>query len=69
MHPSAVAAAMAACATMLPWLLARVSLSDVDPQTKLDWPDFDPYSASGRLIMARIDKLIARSNIVDAPLS
>jgi hypothetical protein len=51
------------------WSMARVGLSDVDPQTKIDWPDFDPYSASGLLVMARIDELIARGNIVGAPLS
>jgi Sensors of blue-light using FAD len=49
------------------WSMARVSLSDVDPQTKIDWPDFDPYSASGLLVMARIDELIARGNLVGAP--
>jgi hypothetical protein len=51
------------------WSMARVSLSDVDPQTKIDWPDFDPYSANGLVIMARIDELIARGKVVDAPLT
>ena len=50
------------------WSMARVSLSDVDPQTKIVWPDFDPYSASGALVMARIDELIAQGKLVDAPL-
>ena len=51
------------------WSMARVSLSDVDPQTKIVWPDFDPYSANGALVMARIDELIARGEVVQAPLS
>lgn len=41
------------------WSMARVSLSDVDPQTKIVWPEFDPYSASGAQVMARIDELVA----------
>ncbi len=51
------------------WSMARVRLSDVDPQTKIVWPDFDPYSANGALVMARIDELIARGKVVHAPLS
>ncbi|MBC7729499.1 MAG: BLUF domain-containing protein [Microbacteriaceae bacterium] len=51
------------------WSMARVRLSDVDPQTKIVWPEFDPYSANGLVVMARIDGLIARGRVVDAPLS
>lgn len=51
------------------WSMARVSLSDVDPQTKIVWPEFDPYSASGELVMARIDELVARGSPVQAPSS
>jgi hypothetical protein len=51
------------------WSMARVSLSDVDPQTKIVWPDFDPYSASGLLVMARIDALIAQGQVFNAPLT
>lgn len=50
------------------WSMAHVNLSDVDPQTKVVWPDFDPYSPSGLLVIARIDKLIAQGRVVDAPL-
>ena len=50
------------------WSMVRVNLSDVDPQTKIVWPDFDPYSASGLRVMARIDALIAQGRVVDAPL-
>jgi hypothetical protein len=44
--------------------MARVSLSDVDPQTKIVWPEFDPYSTTGALVMARIDELVARGSPV-----
>ena len=50
------------------WSMARVSLSDVDPQTKIVWPEFNPYSANGALVMARIDELIAQGRVIDAPL-
>ena len=48
------------------WSMARVSLSDVDPQTKIVWPEFDPYSSSGALVMARIDELIAQGAVIQA---
>ena len=51
------------------WSMARVSLSDVDPQTKIVWPTFDPYAASGALVMARIDELVARGSPVQATQS
>ena len=51
------------------WSMVRVNMSDVDPQTKIVWPDFDPYSANGLLVMARIDELIAQGRVVGAPLS
>ena len=51
------------------WSMARVRLSDVDPQTKIVWPDFDPYSASGALVMARIDELVACGSPVQATQS
>jgi hypothetical protein len=50
------------------WSMAHVSLSDVDPQTKIVWPDFDPYSANGLLVMTRIDELIAQGRVIDATL-
>jgi hypothetical protein len=48
------------------WSMAQVELSDVDPQTKIVWPDFDPYSPSGLLVMARIDELTAQGRAVEA---
>jgi hypothetical protein len=47
--------------------MAHVRLSDVDPQTKIVWPEFDPYSPGGLLVMARIDELIALGSVVQAP--
>jgi hypothetical protein len=49
------------------WSMAHVRLSDVDPRTTIVWPEFDPYSPSGMLVMARIDELVARGRVVDAP--
>ena len=49
------------------WSMAHVRLSDVDPQAKIVWPDFDPYSPSGQLVMARIDELIAQGKVIQAP--
>ena len=49
------------------WSMARGSRSDVDPQTKIAWPEFDPSSAGGSLVMARIDKLVAHGSPVQAP--
>jgi len=46
------------------WSMVRVRLSDVDPQTKVVWPEFNPYSASGQKVMARIDDLIAQGNVM-----
>jgi len=51
------------------WSMARVSLSDVDPQTRIVWPEFDPYSANGALVMERIDELIVQGRVIDVPLS
>jgi hypothetical protein len=51
------------------WSMASVRLSDVDPQTKIIWPEFDPYSANGQLVMARIDTLVAQGRVMDAPSS
>ena len=49
------------------WSMAHVRLSDVDPKTKIDWPEFDPYSASGEQVMARIDRLVAGGTPVAPP--
>lgn len=47
------------------WSMALVSLSDIDPSTKIDWPEFDPYSVTGMLVMARIDELLAGGSVIN----
>lgn len=49
------------------WSMAHVSLSDIDPTTKVDWPEFDPYSITGLLVMARIDELLASGTVIENP--
>ncbi len=49
------------------WAMAHVRLSDVDPQTRVDWPELDPYSPAGLEVMARIDALIAAGSVVEVP--
>jgi hypothetical protein len=39
------------------------------PQSKIVWPEFDPYSTHGARVMERIDELIAQGRVIDAPLS
>ncbi|MBA3057725.1 MAG: BLUF domain-containing protein [Gammaproteobacteria bacterium] len=46
------------------WSMAHVSLSDIDPETKIDWPEFDPYGTTGVLVMARIDELLASGSVI-----
>ncbi len=48
------------------WSMAHVSLSDIDPTTKIEWPEFDPNSITGLLVMARIDDLLAAGSIIQA---
>jgi hypothetical protein len=47
------------------WSMAHVDLADVDPETKTDWPEFDPYSITGLLLMARIDELLASGTVIE----
>lgn len=47
------------------WSMAHVDLADVDPETKTDWPEFDPYSITGLLLMARIDELLASGTAIE----
>lgn len=47
------------------WSMAHVSLSDLDPETKIDWPEFDPYSLTGLLVMSRIDDLLASGTVIE----
>lgn len=49
------------------WSMAHVSLSDIDPTAKIDWPEFDPSSITGLLLMARIDDLLASGTVIQSP--
>jgi len=49
------------------WSMAHVSLSDIDPETRIDWPEFDPYGITGLLVMARIDDLLAAGTVIQSP--
>lgn len=48
------------------WSMAHVSLSDIDPATKIEWPEFDPYSVTGLQVMARIDDLLAKGSVIQS---
>lgn len=48
------------------WSMALVNLSDVEPESQIDWPAFDPYSVTGLLVMARIDDLLAQGRVIDS---
>ena len=49
------------------WAMAHVSLSDLDPMGKIEWPEFDASSVTGLLVMARIDELIAQGTVIKSP--
>lgn len=48
------------------WSMALVNLSDVDPETTIEWPEFDPYGITGLLVMARIDDLLASGSVIQS---
>lgn len=41
------------------WSMAHVVLSERDPRVQMQHPDFDPYATPGRVLLARLDELIA----------
>lgn len=49
------------------WSMAHVQLSELDPVTQIEWQDFDPYSVTGLLVLARIDELIASGRVIGQP--
>lgn len=46
------------------WSMAHVRLADIEPETKIDWLEFDPYTATGVRVMARIDALLASGHVI-----
>lgn len=49
------------------WSMAHVSFASMDLQTKIKWPEFDPYSADGMQVMAHIDRLLASGTVIRSP--
>jgi Sensors of blue-light using FAD len=41
------------------WSMAHVVLSDRDPRVQMQDPGFDPYATPGRVLLARLDELMA----------
>lgn len=52
------------------WAMAHVNLTDADPMLAVNASDaaFDPYTATGELVMARIDALIAAGKVMGKPV-
>jgi hypothetical protein len=46
------------------WSMAHVHLSNLDPMIKMKHPEFDPYSASGPVVMALLEDLISTNQII-----
>ena len=46
------------------WSMAHVELSDMDSVTQIEWDNFDPYSATGLLVLARMDELMASGTVL-----
>jgi hypothetical protein len=46
------------------WSMAHVHLSILDPMIQLKHPEFDPYSASGKLVMQELADLIQSGQLL-----
>jgi hypothetical protein len=51
------------------WSMAHVNLADDDLMVKMKHPEFDPYSASGALVMTLVDELLASGHRISLPLA
>ena len=49
------------------WSMALVDLSDSDPMVRLGHPEFDPYHASGAMVMTMIDELLQSADRIVLP--
>ena len=49
------------------WSMALVDLSDSDPMVRLGHPEFDPYHASGAMMMTLIDQLLESGQRIVLP--
>jgi hypothetical protein len=50
------------------WSMAFVDISDRDPMIMMGHPEFDPYSASGALVMTMIGELVAAGHDIKLPV-
>jgi Sensors of blue-light using FAD len=46
------------------WSMAHVYLSKLDPMVKLNHPEFDPYTASGPVVMRLLEDLISNDQLI-----
>jgi hypothetical protein len=49
------------------WSMALVNLSEHDPMVRLKHPEFDPFSASGAIMMELVDELIMSGRPIVLP--
>ena len=49
------------------WSMALVDLSDSDPMVRLGHPEFDPYHASGAMVMTLLDELLESGQRIVLP--
>jgi Sensors of blue-light using FAD len=49
------------------WSMALVNLSEQDVMVQMKHPEFDPYSASGALVMTLVDELLASGQRIGLP--
>jgi hypothetical protein len=49
------------------WSMALVNLSDQDVMVQMKHPEFDPYSASGVVVMTLVDELLASGHPISLP--
>jgi Sensors of blue-light using FAD len=46
------------------WTMAHVPLSKLDPMIQMKHPEFDPYTASGKLILASVTDLLSSGQAI-----
>ncbi len=49
------------------WSMALVDLSDSDPMVQMGHPEFDPYQASGAMVMTLVDELLESGRRIVLP--
>jgi hypothetical protein len=50
------------------WSMAFVDISTRDPMVMMGHPEFDPYSASGALMVQLVDELVAAGHDIKLPI-